>query len=129
MKRNRYALLVCSYEANTGHIRRFIQKGIEMCNTVPKVICNLGYDCPNGFTKKEFIAAFLRDGYGIKKAERHWITCLLSNAIIPTPDDETGETFISIYSTAHYLNYEKDLNDVEINPVKINRDGRAVRII
>lgn len=101
-----------------------------MCNTVPKVICNLGYDCPNGFTKKEFIAAFLQDGYGIKKAERHWITCLLSHAIIPTPTDDPEDcTFISIYSTAHYINFEKELRDVEIEPVKINRDGRAVRII
>ncbi len=100
-----------------------------MCNTVPKVICNLGYDRPEGFTKKEFIAAFLRDGYGIKKAERHWITCLVSYAIIPNPEDKEGEeTFISVYATAHYMNYEKYLSEVEISPVKINRDGRVVRI-
>ena len=102
-----------------------------MCNTVPKVICNLGYECPAGFTKKEFIAAFLRDGYGIKKAERHWVMCLLSHAIIPNPEDEENEeeTYLSIYATTHYLNYEKILNEVEIEPVKINRDGIPVRII
>ena len=102
-----------------------------MCNTVPKVICNLGYDRPEGFTKKEFIAAFLRDGYGIKKAERHWVMCLLSHAIIPYPEDEEHEeeTYLSIYATTHYLNYEKILNEVEIEPVKINRDGIPVRII
>lgn len=116
-------------QAITGHIRRFIQKGIEMCNTVPKVICGLGYDYPNGFTKQEFIAAFLRDGYGIKKAERHWITCLMSHALIGAPDDETGNLYISIYSTAHYLNYEKTLNEVEISPCKIDRDGRVIRIV
>ncbi len=102
-----------------------------MCNTVPKVIGKLGADRPDGFTKKEFIAAFLSDGYGIKKAERHWLMCRLSNAVIPNPEDKENEedTFISVYSTMHYINYEKYLQEVEICPVRIERDGRAVRII
>lgn len=98
-----------------------------MCNTVPKVISNLGYECPCGFTKKEFIAAFLRDGYGIKKAERHWIMCLLSHAVIPSPEKEDGSTYISVYCAAHYINYESLLNDVVINPVEIDKDGRVIR--
>lgn len=102
-----------------------------MCNTVPKVIANLGHDCLNGFTKKEFIAAFLHDGYGIKKAERHWLMCFMSHAIIPSPDDKAdGPTkFISVYCPWHYALYEKQLSEVEIIPVKIDRDGRVTRII
>ena len=101
-----------------------------MCNTVPKVIGNLGYEYPDGFTKKEFIAAFLQDGYGIKKIERHWAMCVLSKMIIPNPLNTEGgpDTFISSYCPAHYMNFREYLEDVEIIPYKIDRDGRPIRI-
>ena len=97
-----------------------------MCNTVPKVISKLGHDHLDGFTKKEFIAAFLQDGYGIQKAERHYLMCLLSGAITPVPD--RSDLFVSVHCPWHYQLYEDLLKDVEISPVKIDRDGRVTRI-
>ncbi len=98
-----------------------------MCNTVPKVIAKLGHDKLDGFTKKEFIAAFLADGYGIQKAERHFLMCLLSHAITEHPTEENS--YISIHCPWHWQMYEDVLKDVEVLPVKIERDGRITRII
>ena len=105
-----------------------------MCNTVPKVVSKAGHKYLDGFTERELIAAFQEDGYGIQKAERHVLMLKLSNGIIGAPgqpDDMPRKNFryISIYCPWHYQLYEKELSEVEISPVKINRDGSIIRIV
>ena len=95
-----------------------------MCNTVPNVIRKLGNKTIEGFTRKELITALLDDGYGIEKAQRYSIAALLSNQIIPQPDDETNTLFISIYCPFHWQRWAEVLQDVEIKPVKLDRYGK-----
>ena len=82
-----------------------------------------------GFTKKELISALLADGYGIEKAQRRAVAVIASHEIISCPDQNDGPArFISIYCPWHWLKWEKELNDVVISPVKVERDGRVVRL-
>lgn len=97
-----------------------------MCNTVPNVIKQLGYKALGcAFTRKELLTALVNDGYGVEKAERRVTAAILSNQIIPCPDDDGG--FISVYCPLYWERYEKELNEVVITPVKIGRDGRPVK--
>lgn len=95
-----------------------------MCNTVPNVIRKLGNKTIIGFSRKELVTALLDDGYGIEKAQRYTIAAILSKQIIPQPDDETGTLFISIYCPFHWQQWSKELMDVEIKPVKLDRYGK-----
>lgn len=101
-----------------------------MCNTVPNVIRKLGNSPAGmeGFTKKELISALLADGYGIEKAQRRALAVIASHEIIPCPDQDNGSLFISIYCPWHWLKWEKELNDVVVSPVRVERDGRVVRV-
>lgn len=95
-----------------------------MCNTVPNVIRKLGNKTLIGFTRKELVAALIDDGYGIEKAERRTTAALLSNQIVPQPDDETNTLFISPYCPFHWQYYADTLSQVEIRPVRIDRYGK-----
>lgn len=97
-----------------------------MCNTVPNVIKKLGYKNPEGFTRKELLAALISDGYGIEKAQRRVVGAIMSNQIVGSPDDDC--LFISIYCPYHWTAYEDVLKNVVISPVKVHRDGRVERI-
>lgn len=103
-----------------------------MCNTVPKVVAKLGHDKFTGFTKKELIAAFLADGYGIDKAERHALKLILGGGVIESPENPEDAPkdqirYISVYCPWHYEYYYSVLKDVEVTPVKIERDGRVTK--
>lgn len=100
-----------------------------MCNTVPNVIRKLGNspEGMEGFTRKDLLSALLADGYGIEKAERRVIAVTASHEIIPHPDN-SADLWISIYCPWHWLKWEKELNSVEVDPVKVGRDGRIVRL-
>lgn len=100
-----------------------------MCNTVPNVIKKLGYQCHGmPFTRKELLAALVSDGYGTEKAQRRVTAAIVSHQIIPCPDEDDDNGFISIYCPLHWEQWEKDLMEVVIEPVKIDRDGRVVRV-
>ena len=75
------------------------------------------------------MAALVNDGYGAEKAERRVTAAILSQQIIRCPDAENyPDQWISIYCPIHWERWKKELSDVEIIPVKINRDGRPVPI-
>ncbi len=95
-----------------------------MCNTVPNVIRKLGNKTYVGFTRKELVAALIDDGYGVEKAERRAQAALLSNQIIPQPDDDTNTLFISPYCPFHWQQWPAELSEVEIRPVRIDRYGK-----
>lgn len=104
-----------------------------MCNTIPNVIAKLGHYELDGFTEKQLLNAFLADGYGIKKAERHVLALKISHGIVPNPQYEDRPNkevlYISPYCPWHWGCWESVLKDVEISPVRIERDGRITRII
>lgn len=102
-----------------------------MCNTVPNVIRKLGNspEGTEGFTRKDLLSALLADGYGIEKAQRRVIAVIASHEIIPHPTNNADpQLWISIYCPWHWLKWEKELNAVEVDPVKVERDGRIVRL-
>ena len=103
-----------------------------MCNTGPNVIRKLGNstDGARGFTKEELLSAFIKDGYGIDKANRRVISAIASGEIIRCPEQQDGQStiYISVYCPWHWLEWESVLNGVQIQPVRISRDGRVERI-
>ena len=98
-----------------------------MCNTVPNVIKKLSYKTYGPFSRRDLLAALVNDGYGVEKAERRVTAAILSKQIVPCPDMDDGEYFISIYCPMHWEKYAKELEEVEIIPIKIDRDGRPVK--
>lgn len=73
----------------------------------------------------ELIAAFIMAGYGPEKAVRRFRQCAASKQIIPVGDDSnTHETlWASIYCAFHWNEYKELLDQVQIVPVHIERDG------
>lgn len=97
---------------------------MNMATTIPNVIRALGNIHPDGFTKNEFIEAFLMAGYGSEKTLRRWKQCVLGNQIVPNPENET--LYISRYSPAHMTYYQEYLESQPLRAVHIERDGSAV---
>ena len=103
-----------------------------MCNTGPNVIRKLGNSTEGakGFTKKDLLTAFIRDGYGIDKANRRVISAIASKEIIACPEQpaEGPTIYISVYCPWHWVDWESVLDKIEIEPVRISREGRIERI-
>lgn len=99
-----------------------------MSTTIPCILRELGDRNPDGFTKGDLLAAFIREGYSPDRAARRYKECVASNQIVPCPEETPGAepTWITIYSRVHWKFYEPTLDEVHIVAVKIARDGSVI---
>lgn len=94
-----------------------------MSTTIPCILRELGDKNPDGFTKSELLAAFVKEGYSADKAARRYKECVASHQITPAPEDDR---WITLYSRLHWSIHPEELQDVRIIAVKIARDGSVV---
>ena len=96
-----------------------------MATTIPNVIRSLGNKHREGFTKDELIEALIMSGYGCEKASRRFKQCAASHQIIPvaTETDTEKTIWASIYCPFHWNEYKKQLEQVKIRAVHIEKDG------
>lgn len=93
-----------------------------MSTTIPCILRELGDRNPDGFTKKDLLAAFIKEGYSPDRALRRYRECVASNQIVPTE----GDGWLTLYSRTHWKFHADDLDGVQIIAVKIARDGTVI---
>lgn len=90
-----------------------------MSTTIPRILRQLGNQHPTGFSLDELKEALLWDGYGPEKIARRVKQVIASQEIIRAG---MNGTYVTVYNPYHVKTCE-ELKDVQIRPVKVERDG------
>lgn len=89
-----------------------------MCTTIPVILRKLAIKHPSGFDPEDLMEAFIRDGYNPEKARRRLKQVIASGEV-----QVIDGVLLTIYSPIHYSICPDKMADVQIKPVRIERDG------